>query len=75
MSRDPSNGSYRGMIVPMLSPQGKHGFVAPDPNKSFDLGSYMLNIIGRYMASSGQEFSWDKCQSVSACGWPTFPLK
>jgi hypothetical protein len=59
----------------MLEPQGKHGFVAPDPSKQFDLGTYLLNICGRYMASNGRDFSWDKCQEKSTCPWKTFPLK
>lgn len=74
MRQDPSDGSFSGVIFPMLSPQGKHGFVAPDPQQSFDLGTYLLNIVGRYEQSSGREFSWDKCQAKSACAWPTFPL-
>jgi hypothetical protein len=59
----------------MLSPQGKHGFTGPDPTKKFDLGTYLLNIIGRFMQSSGRELSFDKCQAASVCSWPTLPLK
>lgn len=75
MRQNPTDGSYSGMILPMLEPQGKHGFVSPDPTQPFDLGTYLLNIIGRYMQSSGRDFSFDKCQEKSACAWPTFPLK
>ncbi|MFO0759838.1 MAG: hypothetical protein U0359_25355 [Byssovorax sp.] len=75
LMRKGDDGSYTGFILPMLSPQGKHGFVGPDPSKSFDLGTYLLNIMGRYLASSGKEFSWDKCQALSDCPWPTAPLK
>jgi hypothetical protein len=75
MAQNPVDGTYSGFILPMLSPQGKHGFVSPDPTQAFDLGTYLLNIIGRYMASNGREFSWDKCQVTSECPWPTFPLK
>jgi hypothetical protein len=69
------DGSWAGFILPMLSPQGKHGFAAPDPTQPFDLGTYLLNIIGRYIQSSGTQFSWDKCQAKSDCPWATFPLK
>ena len=75
MRQSRADGTYSGVIFPMLSPQGKHGFVAPDPTRAFDLGTYLLNIVGRYMQSSGREFSFDKCQATSACTWPTFPLK
>ncbi len=70
-----SDGGYHGVIFPMLSPQGKHGFVEPDPTQPFDQGTYLLNIIARYMQSSGHEFTFDKCQVTSACPWPTFPLE
>lgn len=75
MSQDPATGAWRGFIMPMLSPEGKHGFSAPDPSQPFDLGTYLLNIVGRYMASGGREFSWDRCQATSKCPWPTFPLE
>lgn len=70
-----ADGSYAGMILPMISPQGKHGFVSPDPTSQFDSGTYLLNIVGRYIQSGGREFSFDKCQVTSACPWPTFPLQ
>ncbi len=75
MRRNPKDGGYSGLILPMLSAKGKHGFVSPDPAKGFDLGTYLLNIVGRYLQSGGREFSWDKCQATSACPWATFPLK
>jgi len=75
VSQDPESGAYRGFILPMLRPQGLHGFVAPDPTQPFDLGTYLLNIIARYLQSGGQEFSWDSCQATSTCPWPTFPLE
>jgi hypothetical protein len=75
LMKQDADGAYSGFILPMLDPKGKHGFVGPDPTKSFDLGTYLLNIVGRYLQSSGREFSWDKCQAFSSCPWPTFPLK
>lgn len=73
--RKAADGGYSGILFPMISPKGKHGFVSPDPTKTFDLGTYMLNIVGRYMQTSGRELSFDKCQATSACPWETFPLK
>jgi len=67
--------AHRGVIFMMLSAQGKHGFASPDPTKPFDLGTYLLNIIGRYIQSSGRQFDYDKCQVKSACPWPTLPLE
>jgi hypothetical protein len=70
-----ADGTWSGFILPMLDPKGKHGFVTPDPTKPFDLGTYLLNIAGRYLQSDTRDFSWDKCQAKSACPWTTFPLK
>ena len=70
-----ADGAWRGVLFPMLDPKGKHGFVTPDPTQPFDLGTYMLNIVGRYLQTSGRELSLDKCQAFSSCPWPTFPLQ
>jgi hypothetical protein len=75
VSQDPETGAYRGFILPMLKPQGLHGFLPPDPSKPFDIGTYLMNIFGRYVASNGQEFTWDKCQAFSDCPWSTIPLE
>ncbi len=69
-----ADGTWSGFILPMLDPKGKHGFVTPDPTKPFDLGTYLLNMVGRYLQSDGRAFSWDKCQATSQCAWTTFPL-
>ncbi|MBK6464063.1 MAG: hypothetical protein IPF92_24125 [Myxococcales bacterium] len=73
--RKGADGGFSGVLFPMLSPKGKHGFASPDPTKPFDLGTYLLNIMGRYMQTSGRELSLDKCQATSACPWETLPLK
>ena len=75
MRQDPKDGSYAGFMLPMLNPAGVHGFPSPDPTKAFDLGTYLFNIIGRYLQSGGQQFSWDGCQAKSACPWPTISLQ
>ena len=74
VSQDPQSGAYRGFVLPMPRPQGQHGFPKPDQTKAFDLGTYLLNIVARYVASGGQEFSWDSCQAISDCPWETMPL-
>ncbi|MEB2313742.1 MAG: hypothetical protein OZ921_06475 [Sorangiineae bacterium] len=70
-----ADGSWSGFILPMIDPRGKHGFASPDPTAAFDLGTYLVNIVGRYHATSGREFSWDACQALSKCPWTTFPLE
>lgn len=68
-----ANGAWSGFIMPMLDPQGKHGFVGPDASLPFDLGAYLLNMIGRYLATGGHEFTWDKCQATWSCDWIPAP--
>ncbi len=74
MYRNP-DGTWDGFILPMLDPKGKHGFVTPDPTQPFDLGTYLLNMLGRYLGTDAKSFSWDKCQAFSQCPWTTFPLE
>ncbi len=70
-----ADGTWDGFIPFMLDAQGKHGFVSPDPTKAFDLGTYLVNIVGRYLQTDARGFSWDKCQALSKCPWTTFPLQ
>jgi hypothetical protein len=64
-----------GTLLVMLSPQGKHGFVIPDPGKPFDYGTLLFNIIARHQASSGKDLSYDACQIDDSCSWiaPVLP--
>lgn len=73
MRYDEARGTWSGMIIPMLDPQGEHGFVGPDPSKTFDLGSFLLAQIARYMSTSAREFSWDACQATWSCDWVPEP--
>lgn len=75
LMRQGPDGTWSGVIFPMLSPRGKHGFNAPDPTSPFDLGTFLLNGVGRFVGSSGREFTWDSCQATSSCPWTTFPLR
>lgn len=62
-------GGFSGVIFPMVSPTGKHGFDPPDPAKTWDLGSFLMNALGRYMASGGQEFTMEPCMMQNSCSW------
>lgn len=62
-------GGYSGVIFPMVSPTGRHGFDPPDPAKAWDLGSFLMNALGRYMASGGTEFVIEPCVMQNACSW------
>lgn len=62
-------GGYSGVLFPMIKATGRHGFDPPNPKDAFDVGTYMQNILGRYMSTDGSEFSIQKCMEDSTCSW------
>jgi dienelactone hydrolase len=40
-----------------------------DPEEHFDIGNFMFNMMGRYMATNGQELHDDKCMSSDTCAF------
>ncbi len=67
-------GGWSGVIFPMALPTGKHGFDPPDPSRSFDLGSVMLNLAGRYLQTEGAELPFEGCLENTSCSWvPPLP--
>jgi len=42
----------------MTVPHGQHVILPVDPDKLFDDGEYLLNVIGWYLASGGTELPW-----------------
>jgi hypothetical protein len=73
LMRQDDTGAWSGFVLPMLDPRGKPGFVGPDASQPFDLGAYLLKLIGRYLATGGREFTWDKCQATWSCEWIPAP--
>lgn len=67
-------GGTVGVLYPMPSPTGRHGFDLPDPKKAWDDGTYLVNMLGRYLASEGTEVSFDGCQHTSTCPWIAQPV-
>lgn len=63
------DGGASGALIVMLDPRGKHGFVTPDPDQPFDLGTLMMHMIGRYASTSGKQLSYDACQVTASCPW------
>jgi hypothetical protein len=62
-------GGYRGMMLPMVSPTGRHGFDPPDPNAVWNLGAFMFGTMGHYMATDGRELDLDKCNVDFSCSY------
>ncbi len=67
-------GGVTGVIFPMVVPTGRHGFDTPDPSLPFNLGSVMLNMLGRYLQTGGAEFPMEGCLESSSCSFvPPIP--
>ncbi|MDX2009447.1 MAG: hypothetical protein SFW67_04620 [Myxococcaceae bacterium] len=62
-------GGTVGVLYPMPNPTGRHGFDLPDPKKRWDDGTYLVNMLARYLASQGTSVSFDGCQHTSSCSW------
>ena len=67
-------GGITGVIFPMVVPTGRHGFDTPDPSLPFNLGSVMLNMLGRYLQTGGAELPMEGCLESSSCSFvPPIP--
>jgi hypothetical protein len=67
-------GGVTGVLFPMVSPTGRHGFDTPDPSLPFNLGAVMLNMLGRYLQTSGAELPLEACLESSTCSFvPPLP--
>ncbi|MDP3232904.1 MAG: hypothetical protein Q8N26_09015 [Myxococcales bacterium] len=66
----PSQGGGKsGILFPMMDPLGTHGFPLPTPERTFDLGSLLINQMTRYVATHGDELDFDTCQLDWSCRW------
>lgn len=55
--------------MPYMQPTGQHGFGSPSPDKTFDIDSYMHNMLGHYGRSGGKELVEDLCLEDWSCGF------
>jgi hypothetical protein len=62
-------GGVTGVLFPVANPRGQHGFDQPDPSRQFDLGSYLVNLIGAYVHSGGETVHYDGCLERTSCSW------
>jgi hypothetical protein len=59
--KTPYWGGVSALRLPYLDEQGEHTFNAPNPDLPFDIHTYMLNQVGYYLATGGQEVRDDLC--------------
>ncbi len=62
-------GGWRGMMLPMVLPTGKHGFSGPDPSLPWNLGGFMFVTMGRYMSTDGKSFDLQACNIDFSCDY------
>ncbi len=62
-------GGITGVLFPMSKPTGKHGFDLPNPADKWNLGSFMVHMVGRYLATNGRELPMDKCLADESCAF------
>lgn len=63
---DTSSGQS-GLRLPYISPFGSHGFGTPDPNLDFDINTFSIYQIARYVQTHGAEISDDPCLEDGSC--------
>ena len=71
-----TDSSFAGVSVvlnAMTNPTGQHVILPVDPEKLFDEGEQLLNLIGWYLASGGTELAWQEvdpsCLEDSSCSF------
>jgi hypothetical protein len=62
-------GGYSGALFPCPKDTGRHGFDSPNPSSPFDVGTFMLNLLGQYAITNGREFHLEQCNIDSTCPW------
>lgn len=65
-----------GLLTFMIEPSGEHGFDPVNPEKTWDEGAYLNNLLGWYFQSRGQDLLYHSnpsdhaCLEASSCVYP-----
>jgi hypothetical protein len=80
LDRVHDDGRRSALRIPVVNPDGDHGFLFPGPNArldgGFDIDAYMVNLVGWFFYSGGKELPVEVCMNVvpsilhSACVRP-----
>ncbi len=62
-----TSSGQSGLRMPYVSPQGSHGFGMPDPGLDFDINTFSIYQIARYVQTRGAEISDDPCLEDGSC--------
>ncbi len=58
-----------GMRMPYVNPQGSHAFGTPTPDALFDINTFAVMQVARYIQTEGQEISDDPCLATADCSF------
>jgi hypothetical protein len=64
-----AGGGRVGALFPYMNPQGQHSFPVPDPAKTFDLGTLLINLFADYLGSGGTRVRLEPCMERNNCDW------
>jgi hypothetical protein len=53
--------------IPLGSPGGQHAFGIAEPDRPFDLNTFLVHMVGRYFQTRGRELRDDECMATASC--------
>jgi hypothetical protein len=65
----PTVSGVSGMRLTYSDPHGAHSFGLPDPTRPFDIATYSVNMMARYIQTRGQEIADLPCLEDSSCAF------
>jgi len=72
----PRVGGMSGAVFPFLVPRGAHGIDFPNPARPFDVGTFFINTMVRYLATDGRTWQLEACAEDNSCAWlPQLPVE
>jgi hypothetical protein len=72
----PRVGGMSGAVFPFLVPRGAHGIDFPDATQPFDVGTFFINTMVRYLATDGRTWQLEACAEDNSCAWlPQLPVE
>jgi hypothetical protein len=67
------NGALAAVLTAFIVPEGVHGFDPPDPCKSFDIGMYLTNMVGRFFGTTATDLPYLTQPKTHTCAAVTDP--
>ena len=65
ITRKAESGKTLALRLPVIEPEGAHGFAFPRPNRAFDVETYLVNLMGQFFTTG--EATHRPCLVDSSC--------